>query len=131
MAHNTAAGRPQAGFTLIELLLVLVLVALLASMVMPNTVRSIDQAREGVLKENLHVMRKSLDDYYSDHGHYPESLEELVKQRYIRRLPKDPVMDDSSEWALLYRDDGEHRGIVDLHSRSIRQSSDGSTYNTW
>ena len=131
MGHSITVGKRQYAFTLIELLLVLVLLALLASMVLPNTVRSIDQARESVLKENLHILRKSIDDYYSDHGHYPETLEQLVTSRYIRRLPKDPVMEDSSEWELVFRDDGEKRGIVDVHSMSSRPSSDGSPYNTW
>ena len=131
MVRSTVTGKLTSGFTLIELLLVLVLIAMFASMVMPNTVHSVNKAKEAVLKENLRVVRKSLDDYYSDRGKYPETLEQLVSARYIRKLPKDPMMEDSGDWALVYRADGDHLGIVDIHSHSTDKSGDGSPYSTW
>lgn len=118
-------------FTLIELMVVLLIIALLASFVMPRVVGSIDRARESALKENLRVMRKAIDDYYTDTGFYPNSLDILVENKYIRHLPVDPIMDDSPDWELEYQSDKNVKGIVDLHSRSSERSSTGTPYNSW
>lgn len=133
MVRSTTFGniRHSSAFTLIELLLVMLLIALLASVVTPTVVNSIHHAKESALKENLKVMREAVDDYYTDNGHYPPSFDELVERRYIRKLPVDPMMDDSPEWTLAYHDDGETRGIINLHSQSSTISSEGSPYNTW
>ena len=61
--------RPR-GFTLTEMLLVLLFVAVLASLVVPVVTSSVERARESALKENLYTLRKAIDDYYADKGHY-------------------------------------------------------------
>ena len=79
------------GFTLIELLVVLAIVATLLSLVAPHYLGSVDRAKEVVLKENLATLRSTIDKYYADTGRYPETLQELVQQRYLRAVPEDPV----------------------------------------
>ena len=83
----------KAGFTLVELLLVLFVIALLASLVAPVATRSVIRSREATLKQDLHVMRKAIDDYYSDNGVYPDSLELLVEKHYLHKIPVDPITD--------------------------------------
>lgn len=134
-----AAGVPVAGssrlrgFTLIELLLVLLVVALLASLVMPVVTGSIQRAREATLKEDVYVMRKAIDDYYADHGAYPAELEDLVKERYLRRIPIDPITERRDTWVLTRAEDEESAGdgIIDVHSGSEEKASDGSYYGDW
>ena len=58
------------GFTLIELLVVLAIIATLLSIVAPRYVHQSDRAKEAALKQNLSVMRRALDEYYSDTGRY-------------------------------------------------------------
>lgn len=118
------------GFTLVELLLVLVLIALLASLVMPVATKSVEQAKEAALKEDLQVMRKALDDYFSNTGAYPQSLGLLVEKRYIRRVPIDPVTESATSWIETYAED-MGRGIRDVHSGAEGQSSDGKPYREW
>src|SRR6185312_11269908 len=96
------------GFTLIELLLVLFLVALLASLVGPALTSGIQRARESALKEDLHVLRKALDDYYADNGSYPPELQVLVDKRYLRNVPVDPFTDRGDSWTFD-RDDSKDR----------------------
>jgi general secretion pathway protein G len=124
------ASRNFDGFTLIELLIALLLVALLASLVTPIVTSSIHHARESTLKEDLHVLRKAIDDFYSDTGRYPESLELLVEKRYIRKIPIDPTTDRADSW-IIVRGDGKNSGIMDIHSGSDQESTDGSRYQSW
>lgn len=133
MAHATEIGnavrdRLCKGFTLVELLLVLVLVALLASLVAPVATKLVNQAKESALKENLQVLRKAIDDYYANTGHYPESLAQLADKRYIRKLPVDPMTDFANSWIEVT---GEGGGIVDVHSGAGGNGSDGRSYSDW
>jgi general secretion pathway protein G len=82
------AGLIGRGFTLIELLVVLSIIALLLTLAVPRYFHSIDTSKEAVLSENLHLVRETIDKFYGDKGRYPESLEELVSERYLRSLPR-------------------------------------------
>ena len=124
------------GFTLMELLLVLFLVALLASLVGPSLTNGIQRSRESALKEDLHVLRKALDDYYADNGSYPAELQVLVDKRYVRAVPLDPFTDRQDSWTFdrddsKDRDEGKQAGIRDIHSGSDGQGRDGTAYKEW
>jgi len=122
------------GFTLIELLLVLLLVAMLASLVAPVVTGGIQRAREATLKTDLYALRKALDDYNADTGAYPAELEELVKKRYLRRIPPDPVTEKRDTWVLVRSEDdkaGKNSGILDIRSGSSERASDGSYFKDW
>ena len=47
-------------------------------------------AREAVLKEDLFRMRDAIDQYYADKGQYPSTLDALVSDGYMRKVPEDP-----------------------------------------
>lgn len=118
------------GFTLVELLLVLFLVALLSSLVMPVATKSVDQAKESALKEDLHVLRKAIDDYYANTGRYPQSLTQLVEKRYIRRIPIDPLTGSVTSWIEIRTADvGD--GVSDVQSGADGSASDGKLYRDW
>lgn len=121
-------GKSMRGFTLIELMVVMLIVAILAGLVAPSVVNSLDKARESALQENLHVMRKLLDDYYADKGRYPDALDELVEQRYVRSIPRDPFTESQDSWVFTYDDDG---GISDIHSGYDGVARDGSYIRQW
>lgn len=128
----TGTGRrASAGFTIMELMVVMVLVALLVAIAAPVVTMTIGRAKETALRQNLRVMRVAIDDYYADKGIYPGELEELVAERYIRAIPVDPLDDRRASWVVVYGEDEQDEGIVDIKSGSERLSSDGSAYNTW
>lgn len=122
------------GFTLMELLIVLVLIGILASLAAPVVTGSIQNARESVLKENLHNMRKAIDDFYGDTGNYPDTLEVLVQKRYLRRIPVDPITDRKESWVLV-REEREGQsaggGIVDVRSGAEGNGGDGKPFREW
>ncbi|HEX6296267.1 MAG TPA: prepilin-type N-terminal cleavage/methylation domain-containing protein, partial [Burkholderiales bacterium] len=81
------------GFTLIELLVVLAVLATLLTLAVPRYFGSIDKSKEAVLKENLVQMREAISRYHADKGKYPETLETLAAERYLYKVPLDPVTD--------------------------------------
>ena len=115
-----------------ELLLVLAFVAILASLALAVVTNSVQHARESTLKENLYVMRKAIDDYYADKGKYPASLEVLVENRYIRKLPVDPMTGRVDSWVIIQSEaERGEPGIIDVRSGSEDKSDDGVAYRDW
>ena len=125
--RSTKAG----GFTLIELLVTMAIIALLLSLAAPRYFSGIDKAKETVLKENLHQMRDSIDKFYADRGRYPASLEDLVTQKYLRKIPPDPVTDSDRSWVVIPPSDPQKRGVYDVKSGAPGASRDGSAYESW
>jgi general secretion pathway protein G len=117
------------GYTLIELLVVLAALGLLLSIAAPRYLEHVDRTRENVLRQNLAATRDAIDKFRADRDRYPESLDELVAQRYLRQRPLDPITDRDDTWVLVPSEDG--RGIVDLRSRATGTGRDGRAYATW
>ena len=125
---------PRRGFTLIEMLLVLMLIALLATLVTPVVTGGIARARESTLRADLYALRKAIDDYYADNGSYPQELDELVTKRYLRRIPPDPVTETRDTWVLVRAEEDKAAkggGILDVRSGSPEQARDGSHFKDW
>lgn len=120
-----------AGFTLIELLVVMAIVALLLSLAVPRYFQSLARAREAVLRENLTLIRDSLDKHYSDHGEYPRTLAQLVERRYLRKLPEDPLTGSASTWLVISRDASFGGGVMDVKSGAVGKSLSGEPYVEW
>jgi len=116
------------GFTLIEMLVVMAIVALLLTLAAPRYFASLDKAKDVSLEENLKVLRVTLDRFYADKGRYPETLEELVEQKYLRSVPVDPVTDSDRSWRLIPAQDVNTKGIADVKSGAQGLSHDGRSY---
>ncbi len=130
---TTAMGNtPRArGFTLIELLVVMAVVALLLGIAAPRYVKHLDRGREAVLRQNLFVLRDAIDKFYADHGRYPDDLAQLVRERYLREVPVDPMLERSDAWRLLPPKAGESGRVYDVRSKSDGKAQDGTPYATW
>jgi general secretion pathway protein G len=105
-------------FTLIELLVVLAVVATLLTLAVPRYFGSIDKSKEAVLKENLYQMREAISRYHADKGTYPESLQSLATDRYLRQVPLDPVTDSAATWIVVAPPDPQKSGVYDVKSGS-------------
>src|ERR1700694_5272251 len=111
-----AVGAAMRGFTLIELLVVMAIIGTLLSIAVPRYFRSLQHARETVLKQDLAILREAIDKYYADLNLYPEALPALVEKRYIRAMPVDPFTKVTDTWTLVPSEDPDHVGIRDIHS---------------
>lgn len=127
--------RPSAwrrkGFTLIELLVVLAIVATLLTLAAPRYFGSLDRAKEAVLKENLYQLRDMIGKFQADKGKYPESLEALVAEKYLRKVPLDPMTESTTTWLVVPPQDPQNGGVFDVKSGAIGKASDGSEFGTW
>lgn len=116
------------GFTLIELLVVLAIIGVLLALAVPRYFHSLDRSKETVLRENLHQMREAIQQYYADKGKYPEKLETLADERYLRKVPVDPVTERSDTWVVIPPEDLDKGGVYDVHSGAPGKGEDGVPY---
>ena len=75
-------------------------------------------------------MRTAIDHYYNDKGQYPQSLRELVAQKYLHEIPTDPITGRDDTWVLIYPPDGSSK-IFNIKSGAQKKSVNGSFYNDW
>ena len=120
--------RRQSAFTLIELLVVFAIIATLLSLVAPRYFQSIDRSKEAALQENLATLRKALDQYQDDTGRYPNTLEDLVTAKYLRKVPIDPVTESEGTWVLVAPTDAKKGGVFDVKSGALGNSTSGKPY---
>ena len=109
-------NKDESGFTLIELLVVLAIIATLLTLVLPRYFTSVQRSKETVLKENLFVTRDAIGKYYADKGKYPESLDSLVTDKYLRKVPVDPITDSVTTWVVVPPEDQKKGNVYDIKS---------------
>ena len=119
------------GFTLIELLVVMAIIATLGSIAAPRYFNSLEKTREVALRANLKVMREAIDQFYQDNGKWPVALEDLVKNRYLREIPLDPVTREAGTWVPVRPASGGESGIRDVRSGAQGVPRDGTRYEEW
>lgn len=125
----------EKGYTLIELMIVIGIIGLLVSIALPQYRYAQQKAKEAVLRENLTRMREVLDQYFSDKGKYPASLQTLVDDNYFRKMPVDPITGRDDTWEIIYEEMGDNptpdqvAGVYDVKSGAQGVSNDGKPYN--
>jgi general secretion pathway protein G len=120
------------GFTLIELLVVMGILGTLLTIAVPRYFQSLDRSREVALRQTLAATRDAIDKYHGDTGKYPDSLEELVSKRYLRRMPFDPLTQSDRSWRLVaVPGDAGSGAVYDLHSGAAGAGRDGAAYAEW
>jgi len=119
------------GFTLIELLVVMAIVATLLTLAVPRYFISIDRSKEAVLKENLFQVRDAIGKYHADKGRYPDSLQALATEQYLRKVPLDPVTESDATWVVVPAPGTETPGIFDIRSGAQGKATDGSEFSAW
>ena len=128
--------RSQSGFTMIELLVVMTLLVVLATMGLTQYRHSVVFTRESVLKEDLFRMRDAIDQYYADKGQYPSTLDALVSDGYMRKIPDDPFTKSNTTWQTIPAEPDPNNptaesGVFDIKSGSDGTSIDGAKYSEW
>ena len=117
------------GFTMVELLAVLAIVALLLSLAVPRYFQSEQRAKEKVLQQNLHQMREAIQQYYADKGRYPDQLETLAREKYLRQIPVDPVTESPATWIVVAPAAASSGGVYDVRSGAPGASSNGRAFS--
>ena len=96
-SHAPVENRPRrraAGFTLIELLIVVAIIALIASIALPNLMRAMDKAKQARTLADMKAIGNALEAYASESNVYPMGLTDANAQvlsgyisLYMRTVP--------------------------------------------
>jgi general secretion pathway protein G len=137
MERRIRSGRSgRSGFTIMELMVSMAIVLVVISVAVPLYQKSIIRARESVLRQNLFSLRTVIDEYTYDKQKAPQQLDDLVKEGYLRQLPLDPIVGNSTSWKIIMEDASasasqSEPGIFDVRSSSEKTSLEGTPYSEW
>ena len=124
----------ERGFTLLELMITMFVIIILLSVALPTYQRSVQQARENVLKQNLDTMRRAIDRYGADKGKLPQTIDDLVTGEYLRERPIDPIT-EKTDWNEITGDDvnstKNEQGLRDVKSTAEGEDSEGRKYEDY
>ena len=106
---------------------------ILAALSMVTYRNSVTLAKEAALRSDLMLMRDSIDQYYADKGKYPDSLQTLVSEGYMRAIPKDPITNSADTWQTEEAEvqpgsSSAEPGIYNVKSGDPGTALDGSRY---
>jgi general secretion pathway protein G len=112
------------------------MIVLLAGLAMAGYRNAVTRTQEAVLKEDLFRMRDAIDQYYADKGKYPQDLQGLVSEGYLRAIPEDPFTRSAETWQIIQAEPDPNNptvdlGVYDVKSGSDRVSVDGKPYSEW
>ena len=131
----------QRGFTLIELIVVVTIIGILAAVAIVNVRNAQKKAQEAALRDDLHELRKAIDDFYADKQRYPSDLSELVPG-YMRKIPSDPIT-KQPDWDIVQDQPAnpdeqadtnpdaatKGPGIIDVKSKAPGKTLDNVAYS--
>jgi general secretion pathway protein G len=114
--------KARAGFTLIEILVVVVILAVLAAVVVPNVIRRISDARVSAAISDIKSFETNIDLYHLDTQKFPPTLQSLITKEdvkgwngpYIKnaeKVQKDPWGND-----YVYKSPGDNGREYDILS---------------
>ncbi|MGD8484475.1 MAG: type II secretion system major pseudopilin GspG [Thioalkalispiraceae bacterium] len=131
----------QKGFTLIEIMVVVVILAILASVVVPKIMDRPDEARIAKAKQDIRALESALGLYKLDNFFYPttdQGLEALAtepsgspeaknykKGGYVKGVPKDPWGNE-----YQYLSPGVH-GEIDIFSLGPDMAPSDDDIGNW
>ena len=131
---NTKKNIRHNPFTLIEIMIVVVIIAMLAALVGPNILGSLDKSKAKSTKAQLVSLKNAVQQYYMDMSAYPNSLEELLVNPgddkwhgpYLdaKSLPKDGWDSD-----FVYTIPGADDMPFDIESYGADKAQGGEGYN--
>jgi general secretion pathway protein G len=156
------APTTESGFTLLELIITMAIIAILSAGTIPIARNLIRRQREMELRRNLREIRMAIDRYKirCEQGNllgpldkdpedecYPKTIEVLVegvlppnklnKERFLRRLPRDPFS-GTADWGMRsIQDDPDSsswggQNVYDVYSKARGTALDGKTqYKDW
>ena len=119
---------------MLELMIAMFIMIILLSIAVPTYERSVRHAREVVLGENLFQIRRAIDQYRADKGKLPQSIDDLVSEKYLREKPIDPIL-DKSEWEEVQGEDTNSadggQGLTDVKSLAEGEDTSGKAFKEY
>ena len=115
--------KQNGGFTLIELVIVITLIAAVMAVVAGKVIQNKHKAEYSIAKTQMSTLAASIDQYQSDVGALPESLQQLVSAPQVEGWlgPYARTEDLKDPWhnAIEYRKPGEADQAYSLVSLGV------------
>jgi general secretion pathway protein G len=126
----------ELGYTLIELMIVMAIISVLVAIAVPLYQKSLIRTKEALLHNNISTLRLVIDEYTVDKKKAPQTLNDLVNEGYLRKVPDDPMTGRDDTWHEINEDsltavDQTAPGIFDIRSGSDLKSLEGTPYSEW
>lgn len=80
--------KKQSGFTLLEILVTISIIALILSLGIVSYNQVFITSRDSTRKSDIQIISNALEQYKSNTGNYPSTLENISK--YLNPIPQDP-----------------------------------------
>jgi general secretion pathway protein G len=116
---------------------VLGIILILLGIALPLYSHSLARAREQNLRQNLETLNRLIYQYTQDKQKAPQSLNDLVTEKYLKELPQD-ITGSVDTWetepgdgTIMSLDQKDTGGIIGVHSGSNQIGSDGKAYSSW
>ncbi len=82
----------EKGFTLIELMVVIVIIAILAAVALPNFMGATERARESAVRSAMKTIQTALEMYATEHsGTYTDDLRGILPHLPGNQFPNSPA----------------------------------------
>lgn len=125
----------HSGFTMVEILVVVIIIAALATLIVPKFFGRVGSAKQSVAAQKITEIEKAIEMFSYDYGRFPESLEELVTRpadvaEEKWNVPTLKAKDLLDPWgrSFSYRQPGEH-GPYDLYTLGADNQAGGEKEN--
>lgn len=137
MQNRSMGSRMKRGFTLIEILVVVVILAVLAAVIVPNVLGRVDDSKNSVAITTVQSLTDNIESYRLDTGKYPDELDALMKNPgvpkwngpYIRNVEKIP--NDPWENPYIYKIPGDNGRPYDIISYGSDAQLGGTDFQSW
>jgi len=97
---------PESGYTLLIALLIVATILLITAAAAPNIYVEGRRDRDEEMIWRGQQYTRAIGLYYRKYGHYPNTIDDLVKSdnqiRFLRQAYKDPMNTDDGSWRLIY-----------------------------
>ena len=122
MNNQKRRAETRSAFTIVEILVVVVIIAVLATMIVPKFFGKVGTTRQSVAIANLKIIESVIDTFCLDYERFPESLDELIErpadipeEKWDYSPIKAKELLDPWGRQFVYTQPGEH-GPYDLYS---------------
>lgn len=90
--NNLKSNKNFKGFTVLEVVVVVIVSAFFLALIIPGLINGPSRARDATRKNDLRLIKASLENFYNERGSYPVKLAELEAGAtpFIKKLPRDP-----------------------------------------
>ncbi len=134
MRKQKRSWRPK-GFTIVEILVVVIIIAALATMIVPRFFGRIGKAKQSVAISKLRNIETAIEMFNNDYSRLPENLDELVtrpadilEEKWIPPTLRSKDLLDPWDRQYIYKQPGEH-GAFDLYSYGADAQAGGKKEN--